>query len=127
MSKQRGWLSSVITLKCAKCRNGSMFIQVEKLNDWFTMHDYCPVCNTHLYYEPGFYWGAMYVSYAISSGLVFILFLLAYFGFGWSLTGSFVFLTIVILLMSPYIFRLSRSFWFAAFTRYDSKILEKKK
>lgn len=125
MSKQPGWLSSVIRLKCAKCRKGAMFIPVVKLSDWFTMRDYCPVCNTHLYIEPGFYWGAMYVSYAISSGLVFALFLLAYLGFGWSLTGSFVFLTIVVMLLSPYIFRLSRSFWFAVFTRYDASILKK--
>jgi len=125
MNKKPGWLSSVLRLKCAKCRKGAMFIPIQKLSDWFKMRENCPVCESRLYMEPGFYWGAMYVSYAISSALVFILFFLAYLGFGWSLTNSFIFLTVIVMLISPYIFRLSRSFWFAAFNKYDSTIPEK--
>jgi len=96
MSKPLGWFSSVLKLKCAKCRTGSMFKSPQTLGDWFQMHDHCPKCSTHLYMEPGFYWGAMYVSYTICSGMCFSLFLLAYMGFGWSPSGSFIFLMILI-------------------------------
>jgi len=126
MNKRPGWFSSVLNLRCAKCRKGQMFVPVKQFNDWFKMHDDCPRCKTHLYMEPGFYWGAMYVSYTICSGLCFGLFLLAYFGFGWTLTGSFVFLTILVMLSSPYVYRLSRCIWFSAFTRYDPSILKEK-
>lgn len=34
------------------------------------MHDYCPVCGQHYEPEPGFFWGAMYVSYAFSVAIV---------------------------------------------------------
>jgi len=125
MEKRLGWFSSAFKLKCAKCRKGRMFVPVQKFNDWFKMNDHCPKCGTHLYMEPGFYWGAMYVSYAISSAMCFILFMLAYFGFGWSLTGSFAFLSIIVMLTAPYVFRLARSFWLAAFMRYDPNILNK--
>lgn len=30
------------------------------------MHKDCPVCGLHYEIEPGFFWGAMYISYAFS-------------------------------------------------------------
>jgi uncharacterized phage infection (PIP) family protein YhgE len=30
------------------------------------MHDHCPSCNVKFESEPGFFWGAMYFSYAYS-------------------------------------------------------------
>ncbi|MBU6274968.1 MAG: DUF983 domain-containing protein, partial [Bacteroidetes bacterium] len=30
------------------------------------MHDDCPHCGFHFEIEPGFFWGAMYISYAFS-------------------------------------------------------------
>ena len=36
------------------------------------MNESCPVCHQHFEPEPGFYWGAMYISYAFSVALVVI-------------------------------------------------------
>ena len=34
------------------------------------MNANCPACNQHYEPEPGFYWGAMYISYAFSVAIV---------------------------------------------------------
>jgi len=33
------------------------------------MHENCPHCGFHFEIEPGFFWGAMYISYAFSVAL----------------------------------------------------------
>lgn len=33
-------------------------------------HERCPSCNLRYEIEPGFFWGAMYISYAISIAIV---------------------------------------------------------
>lgn len=50
---------------CPKCRNGHMF----KYPAWnwlkaYEMHTECSVCGLYFEIEPGFFWGAMYISYA---------------------------------------------------------------
>ena len=34
------------------------------------MFDDCPVCGLHFEIEPGFFWGAMYVSYAMTVAMM---------------------------------------------------------
>lgn len=36
------------------------------------MHQHCPVCGVGLEPEPGFYWGAMYISYAFTVGIAIV-------------------------------------------------------
>lgn len=44
-----------------------MFVHpISKLSKFQEMHEHCPVCNVKFEPEIGFYWGAMYISYAIS-------------------------------------------------------------
>jgi hypothetical protein len=43
------------------------------LANFAEMYVDCPVCHLRFEREPGFYYGAMYVSYAFSVALVFIL------------------------------------------------------
>ena len=50
---------------CPQCRTGKMF----KYPAWnwfkaYDMHQDCSVCGLHYEVEPGFFWGAMYISYA---------------------------------------------------------------
>ncbi|RSK46886.1 DUF983 domain-containing protein [Hymenobacter rigui] len=42
------------------------------------MPEDCPVCGQHYEPEPGFFWGAMYISYAFSTGIMLITGLLVY-------------------------------------------------
>ncbi|MEA5140303.1 DUF983 domain-containing protein [Arcicella rigui] len=59
---------------CPQCREGKMFMypfwQVTKFDQ---MHAHCPVCNLRFEVEPGFWYGAMFISYAIN--VMFLAFL----------------------------------------------------
>ena len=88
-------------------------------NTKWTNENYAP--------EPGFYYGAMFISYIITAffclGFVGILIL----GFDWSINGSFALLVFVITICFVWIFRISRSLWINAVIHYDKnhKILKK--
>lgn len=45
------------------------------------MHKHCPNCELDLNPEPGFYWGAMYISYGFNAGIAIIASLILYFLF----------------------------------------------
>lgn len=109
----------MFALKCPKCLRASMFKPVKTFGDLFEMHDNCPNCEQKFELEIGFYWGAMYVAYGISSALCFVAFVLAFWGFGWGEYQAFAFLTIVVLLAMPYTFRLSRAIWLYAFVKNE--------
>lgn len=76
------------------------------------MHELCPNCALRYEVEPGYFIGAMYVSYAISGGVAlvagFMLFYLAGDPSGWTYTAVVVPLMIII---APVNFRLSRVIW----------------
>lgn len=120
----RSWLNSTLNLRCPRCRDGKLFIPVNKIADLFEMNENCPSCKTSFFIEVGFYWGAMFVSYALSSAVCLGLFILGFFVFGWSISVSSWFFVIVVLLISPYIFRLSRSIWASMFIKYDESALK---
>lgn len=59
-------LYSITHFTCPRCHEGAFFLShpynLAKAGD---THDNCPVCGQKYNLEPGFYYGAMYVSYAI--------------------------------------------------------------
>lgn len=61
---------SIIHFKCPYCHEGDFFsahpYNLAKTGD---TPDNCPVCKGKFAIEPGFYYGAMYVSYAIGVGV----------------------------------------------------------
>lgn len=60
-------LGAFLRGKCPHCREGDIFTHsVFKLSRYYGMHEYCPHCGTRLIPEPGFYQGAMYVSYGFT-------------------------------------------------------------
>lgn len=95
------------------------------------MPDTCPVCGQKNWPEPGFYYGAMYVSYALTIALsvaVFVAMIVLWkFDILWYLGLN----AAAILLLFPPIFRVSRAVWFNMFVSYktpeERKALAQKK
>ena len=119
---QRNWLSSMLTLRCPKCRMGPLFKsgQISKPGSLFSMHSACPHCKQSFEPEPGFYFGAMFVSYGINTALFiasWITLTLVYPNY--SLFLLLGLLVGIVLLSLPLSFRLSRSIWLALFVRFD--------
>jgi uncharacterized protein (DUF983 family) len=117
---------SVANLKCPKCHEGDMFpTSTFSFKQPFDMHERCPVCNEDYFPEPGFYYGAMFISY-IWTGF----FCLAFVGFmifvlGMTINASFLALVLFMALIFVWIFRVSRAIWINVLVHYDKNVLKK--
>lgn len=112
------FFKSVFLQTCPKCREGKLF----KKGSLFTMHDNCPSCQQKYMLEPGFYWGAMYVSYMLSGGFALVLAGILFLGTDWSKNTNLTIMTIATLLIMPIVYRISRSIWIHVFVKYDPTV-----
>jgi|DEB19_MinimDraft_2_1074335.scaffolds.fasta_scaffold27746_2 uncharacterized protein (DUF983 family) len=70
---------AILKAKCPQCQSGKMFKKSAlKLNGFTEMFDTCSVCGLTYEVEPGFFWGAMYVSYGITTGMMLVIGVLVY-------------------------------------------------
>ncbi len=103
-------LQSVLKEKCPRCRNGNMFVSSRyAISRFTTMHSKCPNCGLYFEIEPGFYTGAMYISYVFSVAIFIItgFFLFLFMGDPGMLVYIATTLSIVIILF-PLLYRYSR-------------------
>lgn len=129
-AKSMGMMRSSFLLRCPHCHQSSLFVN-PSVYTWTKigeMKKECDKCHTNFNNEVGFYFGAAYVSYALTVALwVSILVALKVFdALGWIefgfLTHPVMFLSIGILataILFPYLFRLSRSIWAHFFIKSD--------
>lgn len=122
--KRKEAYQAILESKCPKCRQGDMFLfPLNKITKFAKMHQHCGVCGLRFEVEPGFFFGAMYISYAftvsiiILTGVILWLFELS----NMLLFILSVFTTVIVLL--PFIFRFSRVLFLHLFggVKYDSK------
>jgi uncharacterized protein (DUF983 family) len=124
--KSRGYLSSVISCRCPRCREGKLFqyplsISFKKN---MLMNKECPVCGQPTEIEVGFYYGTSYVSYAFTVALSISSLIAWWVIIGLSANDNRFFFwlgfnAILLILLQPWIMRLSRSLWISWFVRYD--------
>jgi hypothetical protein len=112
--------------KCPRCRKGAMFTNPNPydLRQTMKMNKECPVCKQPFNLEVGFYYGSSYISYGFSIAISIATFIAWWFLIGFSLEDSrffywIAFNAIFLLLLQPYLMRVSRTGWLAIFTKYD--------
>jgi len=103
---------AMLHTRCPRCRRGNMFAGGMYNFGSNKIYKRCPHCNLHFEIEPGYFYAAMYVSYALNVLEAFALVAATYFAthnsespwlyIGVILTG--------LLLLSPINFRYSRVF-----------------
>lgn len=97
--------------KCPRCGQGDVF-KYPLLNIHFAaMHNECPNCKATFQPEPGFYFGAMFVSYAILVALMVGCSLVLWLFFEASTNVYIVTFIGVTILSMPFSFRYSRLLW----------------
>lgn len=114
---------SIFTGTCPVCQNESMYEESNpyKISKIFNMHNRCSHCNTKYKMEPSFFYGAMYVSYAVGVAFAVAAFIISYVFFGGGLMTSFIAIVGTLVVLMPVIMRLSRNIWINLFMRFDKE------
>lgn len=119
-------LNSIFKMKCPRCQEGDFFISHPyDMKNIGNTHAHCSKCNLKYDKEVGFYYGAMYVSYALGVAL----FVTCWVSFNLFFPGANTFLQIGIIaglsiLLSPYLYALSKIIWANFFFSYDEHAIE---
>ena len=113
------FISSVAKYTCPRCRSFKMFKEPMELSSPLEMHKKCEVCNQDFEPEPGFYFGAMFLSYIISGFGILIPGLILVFYFKWSVEATMALIIFVGLLTAIKLMRFSRSLWIHFIVKYD--------
>ena len=107
-------------LRCPRCRLGELFPTATfSFQQPFEMHKSCPRCGLNYWPEPGYYYGAMFLSYILFSFPCLFFVAGLHWGLGVGLKKSMLILCVVGAIGFIYVFRVSRSVWLSANTRYD--------
>ncbi|HTF05821.1 MAG TPA: DUF983 domain-containing protein [Bacteroidia bacterium] len=119
-----GFLNSVINSKCPRCNLDNLYVDNNPyhLSKLGQMKTKCEKCGQAYEPETGFYYGAMYVSYALSVGAMFIPGYLLYLLFDVSFVVLLGFVLTVYILAFPLFFRLARNIWLNIFVKYDRSL-----
>ncbi len=112
---------SVLKGKCPRCHEGDFFkypftfhpTKITKL------HNNCPSCGFKYMIEPSFFYGAMYVNYALTVAIGVSTFVITHVFLSLSLVNSFVAVFIALLLLAPFNLRLSRILWINMFVKFQ--------
>ena len=114
--------------KCPRCHQGDLFTtSALSLKKFYQMHRQCPVCVQTFEPEPGFYYGAMFISYGMVVIMAILTWLILF--FAWHPTFAVYVIVILVLnvLLLPFIFRYSRTLFLFGFggIRYNQNILKR--
>ena len=114
---------SIAAQKCPSCRKGKMFVGSSyNLKTFNKMHDKCQHCEHPFELEPGFYMGAMYVSYAIQIAIIAFVFIVTQILYpNASIAWYISWIIGIVLLLFPLTFRLSRSIWLHLFVPFNAR------
>lgn len=122
MLKKGSKLYSILSGSCPKCHQESMYFDKKaySITNILQMNENCSHCNLKYQIEPSFFFGAMYVSYALNVVLIVATFIVAFFGFHAKITAIFISVIVALILFFPIIMRLSRNIYINIFVDYDS-------
>ncbi len=114
-------LYSIFKMKCPRCQEGDFFVShpydLKKAGD---IHTHCSHCGLKYSKEPGFYYGAMYVSYALGVALFVTLWVSFNLFFpSVSVYGQLITISIASLVLGPYLYALSKIIWANLFIKYE--------
>lgn len=117
--KKGSKLYSIFKNKCPKCHEGDFFKHNLSLNfkNNLQTNESCSNCGLKYMIEPSFFYGAMYVSYALTVAMAVVIFVICSF-LDRDLVTILVAIVVGLLLSMPWIMRLSRLLYINLFIHY---------
>jgi uncharacterized protein (DUF983 family) len=102
--------SAMLHTKCPRCRRGDMFSGGMYSFGSNKIHEHCPHCNLYFEIEPGYFYAAMYVSYALNVAEA-VSIVVATYVFTQNNSSPWLYTIVILLgcfLLAPFNFRYSR-------------------
>ncbi len=103
-------IRDMLHYRCPRCRVGkiydhSIFLGFPK------MHESCSICHLRYDREPGYFLGAMYISYGLALPIVALIAVLLWKITGWGIGRTIIWTVVLILPLAPSITFLARVLW----------------
>ena len=116
------YVSNVVKGTCPNCNKTKVFASNGNplLFKMPKMKMKCDNCGYSFHRETGFYFGAMYMSYALTVAEMVAVFVLGLL-FGWSFMTMFILVVITILSLSTFNYKISRLMWLNLFYDKDEQ------
>jgi uncharacterized protein (DUF983 family) len=121
-------LKAIFTHKCPRCYKGPLFeTSTFSFSKPFYMPGHCTECRLNYYPEPGFYYGAMFISYILTAFycLGFMGIAILVFHAGVEKGFGLLFLTLIVFYI--WIYRTARAGWIHLNVRYDGGAIARAK
>lgn len=90
-----------------------------RLNGLFRMPEKCASCGQRFHLEPSFYYGAMYVNYALTVAIGVAVFVAMFVLGNFSKAQYLVGILAALVVTAPFTVRLGRSIWISFFVAYE--------
>jgi uncharacterized protein (DUF983 family) len=128
---KNNYLLSILNNRCPRCREGKLFAKSNPyvFSETTHMNEKCPVCGQPTEIEVGFYIGTGYVSYGLTVGFSLLTFAIWVYVTGYTLQNKEIFWWLPVnifflILLQPWIMRLSRIIWLTAFFHSDDEFFD---
>ena len=102
--------AAILRQLCPRCREGSIF-RGSILWGFPKMHERCPVCALKFEREPGYFLGAMYISYGLAIGVIAAIAALLWAVTSWSIVKDIAWACVLWLPLAPWLTLFARVLW----------------
>ncbi len=121
MLKKGSKLNSILTGSCPKCQNESMYFDKNpwRLGNVLKMNENCGHCGLKYQIEPSFFYGAMYVSYALNVAVGIAAFIISHVFIGLNLIQAFIVIIGTLVVTFPFVLRWARNIYINMFISFD--------
>jgi uncharacterized protein (DUF983 family) len=103
-------LSAILHQLCPRCRKGRVFAK-PIFSGWPRMHERCPSCGLKFEREPGYFLGAMYLSYGLALIVILVVAAILWAATHWSLEKVTIWAILLFLPLAPSLTLFSRVLW----------------
>ena len=115
------FIKSVFTNKCPRCRKSSLFVKPLNIAKPLAMNKTCANCNLDFEPAPGYYYGAMFLSYIIGSFIILPAALFLVFGLKMSVESAMIVVVILGIVLFLKLLRGSRALWIHMNIKYEGE------